>query len=107
MSSRPGRPSAPGRRARNVYLPTGDVLSLSAASGWTPDPVDRLTLLGDGTWAGFLAGSGDGLRYLFWIDGDVATRLGYLHKLGVTAIQLLPIQEFGPVRPRKQFIERS
>jgi hypothetical protein len=34
-------------RARNVYLLTGDLLRLSATSGWTPAPEDRLTPLGD------------------------------------------------------------
>ena len=159
-------------RARNVFLMTGDALSRSGAPGWTPSPDDRLTPLADGTWAGFLDGAGDGLQYLFWVDGeasqgpkrdpyareltltpafpasycilrdpaayrwhdgawrppdfskliiyqlhigtwwavdatgaqarasrggrflDVATRLGYLRDLGVTAVQLLPIQEF-------------
>jgi 1,4-alpha-glucan branching enzyme len=159
-------------RARNVFLMTGDALNRSGAPGWTPSPDDRLTPLADGTWAGFLDGAGDGLQYLFWVDGeasqgpkrdpyareltltpafpasycilrdpaaypwhdgawrppdfskliiyqlhigtwwavdatgaqarasrggrflDVATRLGYLRDLGVTAVQLLPIQEF-------------
>ncbi len=59
-------------RAQNVFLLTGDALSLSAAAGWTPGPDDRLTPLGDGTWAGFVAGAGDGLQYLFWIDGEAS-----------------------------------
>ena len=159
-------------RARNVYLVTGDALSQSSSAGWTPSPGDRLQPLGDETWAGFIAGAADGLRYMFWIEGqasqglkrdplareltldpafpashcilrdpsaypwhdagwrrpdfrnliiyqlhvatwwavdqsgadarsrrdgrflDVATRMGFLRDLGVTAIQLLPIQEF-------------
>ena len=158
-------------RAQRLLM-TGYVLNRSGAPGWTPKPDDRLTPLADGTWAGFLDGAGDGLQYLFWVDGeasqgpkrdpyareltltpafpasycilrdpaaypwhdgawrppdfskliiyqlhigtwwavdatgaparasrggrflDVATRLGYLRDLGVTAVQLLPIQEF-------------
>src|SRR5271166_3069369 len=59
-------------RARNVYLVTGDGLKLSAAPGWTPGEDCRLTPLGDGTWAGFVAGAGDGLEYLFWIEGEAS-----------------------------------
>src|SRR5208337_1594638 len=58
------------QRARSVYLLTGDALKLSAAPGWTPGADSRLTPLGDGTWAGFVAGAEDGLEYLFWIDGE-------------------------------------
>ena len=47
-------------RARNVYLLTGDALSLSATAGWTPDPGDCITALGDDTWAGFVAGAAFG-----------------------------------------------
>ncbi len=56
-------------RARNVYLLTGEALALSATAGWTPGADARLTPLGDGTWAGFLAGAGPGLEYMFWVDG--------------------------------------
>ena len=59
-------------RARSVCLLTGDALGQSATVGWTPDPADRLTPLGDGTWAGFLVGAAPGLHYLFWIDGEAS-----------------------------------
>jgi len=59
-------------RAHSVCLLTGDALGQSATAGWTPDPADRLTPLGDGTWAGFLAGAAPGLQYLFWIDGEAS-----------------------------------
>jgi 1,4-alpha-glucan branching enzyme len=59
-------------RARNVYLTTGDALTLSQAPGWAPDPGDRLTPLGDGTWGGFLEGAACGLAYMFWIDGEAS-----------------------------------
>ena len=62
-------------RARDVYLLTGDALELSATTGFTPSPDDRLTPLGDGTWAGFVAGAEDGLEYLFWIDGEASQGL--------------------------------
>ncbi len=159
-------------RAHSVYLLTGDALGQAAAPGWAPSPDDRLTPLGDETWAGFVANAADSLQYMFWVEGadsnglkrdpfareltlqpafpnsfcilrdpsaypwhdanwrrpafsdliiyqlhvgtwwavdptgadarasrrgrflDVATRMGYLRDLGVTAIQLLPIQEF-------------
>ena len=62
-------------RARNVYLLSGDALAGSAAAGWTPSPDDRLTPLGDETWAGFLPGAGDGTQYMFWVEGVGATGL--------------------------------
>ena len=40
--------------------------SCSSSSG------DRLTPLGDGTWAGFVGGAADGLEYLFFIDGEAS-----------------------------------
>ncbi|MBV8104888.1 MAG: alpha amylase C-terminal domain-containing protein [Hyphomicrobiales bacterium] len=59
-------------RARNVYVMTGDALVLSATTGWTPAPADRLTPLGDETWAGFVVGAGEGLQYMFWVDGEAS-----------------------------------
>ena len=59
-------------RARGVYLVTGDALTLSAAPGWVPSPGDRLTSLGDGTWAGFVAGAACELKYMFWIEGQAS-----------------------------------
>ena len=59
---RAAQPFALGRRGRsNVYLLTGDALQWTTA-GWTPNPDDQLTPLGDETWAGFLADAGCGLR---------------------------------------------
>lgn len=54
--------------ARDVYLVTDPV----ATETWTryaPDPADRLTPLGDGTWAGSLDGIADGAPYLYWVRG--------------------------------------
>jgi 1,4-alpha-glucan branching enzyme len=62
-------------RARSVYLLTGDALSQSATAGWVPGPDHRLQALGDGTWAGFLAGAVNGLRYMFWIEGEASSGL--------------------------------
>ena len=59
-------------RARDVFLMTGDALTQSAAAGWAPNADDRLTPLGDGTWAGFLAGAACGLEYMFWINGEAS-----------------------------------
>ena len=54
--------------ALDVYCVT-DGLATSSADGWSPDAADRLVPLGDGTWAGFVPGLGDGDPYLFWIRG--------------------------------------
>jgi 1,4-alpha-glucan branching enzyme len=62
-------------RARNVYLLTGDALAGATGNGWTPDPNDRLTSLGDETWGGFLAGASDGTQYMFWVEGDGSSGL--------------------------------
>ena len=35
----------------------------------TPTPQDLLAPLGDGTWGGFLAGTGDGDPYMFYVQG--------------------------------------
>jgi 1,4-alpha-glucan branching enzyme len=53
--------------------------------GWTPDPADRLGSLGDGTWAGFAPGMGEGAPYLFWINGSGSSgpkRDPYARELG-------------------------
>src|SRR5579864_2092126 len=57
-------------RAKSVYVLTGDALAQAATPGWTPRPGDRLTPLGDATWAGFVSGAGDGTPYMFWIEGS-------------------------------------
>jgi 1,4-alpha-glucan branching enzyme len=154
--------------ARAVHLAT-DHRATEDWSRWTPCTKTLLTPLGDGTWAGFMPGMGEGDPYLFWIQGpeggsegfkrdpyarelgthppfpdcpclirpahdypwhdaqwrppafhelilyqlhvgvfwganpeaphygkflDVVARIPYLRALGVTAIQLLPIQEY-------------
>ena len=56
-------------RARAVYLVGEDELAAAANPGWRPNEENRLTSLGDETWGGYLAGAGDGSRYLFWVDG--------------------------------------
>jgi len=56
-------------RATNVYLLTGDALAQAGAATWSPNPDDRLTPLGDETWAGFLAGASSGMSYMFWVEG--------------------------------------
>jgi 1,4-alpha-glucan branching enzyme len=56
-------------RAKSVYLLTGNALAQATTPGWTPSPGDRLTPLGDETWAGFLPGARDGTAYMFWIEG--------------------------------------
>ena len=38
-------------RAKSVYVLTGDALARAAAPGFAPGPDDRLTPLGDETWA--------------------------------------------------------
>ena len=154
--------------ARDVHVATGQPTAEDWSS-WAPNAENRLAPMGDGTWAGFIPGLGDGDPYLFWIRGpeggsegfkrdpyarelgvhpafplcpcllraahaypwhdegwrspafndliiyqlhvgvfwganlrtphygkflDLASRIPYLRDLGVTAIQLLPIQEY-------------
>jgi len=57
------------RRARAVYLVREDQLVAMAQAGWRPSDDSRLEVLGDGTWGGFLAGTANGSRYMFWVDG--------------------------------------
>jgi 1,4-alpha-glucan branching enzyme len=158
--------------AEKVALVTGDDLRSAAAQGWQPPDATKLEALGDGSWGGFAPGLGEGMPYMFhvqgtgssglkrdpfardltlhpvfpqafclvrdpanypWHDGgwhppafrdliiyqlhvgtwwaqdangrdvrkarggtflDVAAKLGHLKTLGVTAVQLLPVQEF-------------
>jgi len=56
-------------RALAVYLVGQDELPAADQAGWRPSEDSRLQALGDGTWGGFLAGAGDGFRYMFWADG--------------------------------------
>lgn len=62
-------------RAKSVHVLTGDALAQAATPGWTPSPGDRLKPLGDETWAGFVAGAGNGTAYMFWIEGSGSTGL--------------------------------
>jgi 1,4-alpha-glucan branching enzyme len=55
--------------ARDVFLMSDPAVLATPPAGWRPGATDRLTPLGDGTWAGFAAGMGEGDPYLFWIDG--------------------------------------
>jgi 1,4-alpha-glucan branching enzyme len=56
-------------RARAVYLVLEGECAAAAAEGWQPSEENRLTPLGDETWGGFLAGVGEGYRYMFWVAG--------------------------------------
>ncbi len=55
--------------ATSVSVVAGDRLGGAQGAGWQPDPGDALSALGDGSWGGFLAGTGDGDPYMFFIDG--------------------------------------
>src|SRR5215210_5809095 len=71
--------------AIDVYCVT-DGLATAAADGWSPDAADRLVPLGDGTWAGFVPGCGDGDPYLFWVRGEGGSgfkRDPYARELGL------------------------
>src|SRR3954466_5266470 len=54
--------------ATAVYAIT-DQLPASRLPEWSPDARDAMVAQGDGTWAGFVAGIGDGAPYRFWIEG--------------------------------------
>src|SRR5712691_10599613 len=71
--------------ARDVFLMRNPEIMDAPSAGWTPDPTDRLNPLGDGTWAGFAPGMGEGAPYLFWIDGTGSSgpkRDPYARELG-------------------------
>ena len=55
--------------ARNVSVVTGHALSATNDPTWRPASEDRLAPLGDGSWGGFVAGTGDGEPYLFFVEG--------------------------------------
>jgi 1,4-alpha-glucan branching enzyme len=55
--------------ARNVAVVAGRALSASNNPSWRPAPEDRLARLGDGSWGGFLAGTGSGDPYMFFVEG--------------------------------------
>src|SRR5260221_1653876 len=72
--------------ARDVFLMRDPQLLEAPPAGWMPDPADRLAPLGDGTWAGFAAGMGEGAPYLFWINGTGSSgpkRDPYARELGL------------------------
>ena len=62
--------------ARDVYVVT-DAGATANWSSWTPVPSERLTPLGDGTWAGFVPGLGEYAPYLFWVRGPVGGSDGF------------------------------
>src|ERR1700730_4789716 len=55
--------------ARNVFVITGAALAASSDASWRPSPADALARLGDGSWGGFVPGTGDGDRYMFFVEG--------------------------------------
>jgi 1,4-alpha-glucan branching enzyme len=61
--------------ARRVDVVTAGLLAPPAPAG-PAGPAgqrpagDRMASLGDGTWAAFVAGIGDGSPYLYWVEGD-------------------------------------
>lgn len=62
--------------ARDVYVVTTSTLT-DGWSSWIPVDSARLTALGDGTWAGFVAGLQEGDPYLFWIRGPAGGSEGF------------------------------
>jgi 1,4-alpha-glucan branching enzyme len=56
--------------ARDVFLMRGAQIAETSSADSSPKSADRLISLGDGTWAGFAPGMGEGDPYLFWIDGS-------------------------------------
>ena len=55
--------------AHNVFVITGAALAASTDASWRPSPEDALARLGDGSWGGFVPGTGDGDRYMFFVEG--------------------------------------
>jgi 1,4-alpha-glucan branching enzyme len=71
--------------ARDVFLIRDPQILEAAPADWMPDPADRLISVGDGTWAGFAPGMGEGSPYLFWINGTGSSGLKrdpYARELG-------------------------
>ena len=62
--------------ARDVYVVTSSA-ETEGWSSWTPVDSARLIPLGDGTWAGFVAGMQEGDPYLFWIRGPAGGSEGF------------------------------
>jgi len=71
--------------ARDVFLMRNPEIFGAPPAAWRPDPADGLAPLGDGTWAGFAPGMGEGAPYLFWISGTGSSgpkRDPYARELG-------------------------
>jgi 1,4-alpha-glucan branching enzyme len=61
--------------ALEMYVLTGPSLAAAQAPGFAPSASDRLFNLGDGTWAAFLPGLGEGGAYRFWVVGRAGSGL--------------------------------
>jgi 1,4-alpha-glucan branching enzyme len=82
-------------QARDVYV----VTDAAATAGWTMwnlVPADRLVPLGDGTWAGFVAGLGEAAAYLFWIRGPPGGTEGFKRDPYAREIAIAPKFPNGP-----------
>ncbi len=62
--------------ARDVHVVTA-AHATADWSHWIPEENARLQPLGDGTWAGFVAGVTDGDPYLFWLRGPEGGSEGF------------------------------
>jgi 1,4-alpha-glucan branching enzyme len=62
--------------ARDVFIATDTALTANWTV-WSPSHADRLIPLGDGTWAGFVPGIGEGCPYLFWVRGPASGTEGF------------------------------
>jgi len=56
--------------ALEMYVLTGASLAAAARPGFTTGPEEALSPLGDGTWAAFVPGLGEGAAYRFWVVGE-------------------------------------
>src|SRR5260221_10959898 len=73
--------------AKRVSVLAGGAPVASDDPSWRPAPEDGLAPLGDGSWAGFLAGVGDGDAYMFFVEGignDGWKRDSYARELTVS-----------------------
>ena len=61
--------------ARKVALVAGEDLRAAAAQGWQPPYTTELEALGDGSWGGFAPGLGDGMPYMFHVQGNGSSGL--------------------------------
>jgi 1,4-alpha-glucan branching enzyme len=81
--------------ARDLFLATDAIASVGWTS-WSPGPKDRLKPLGDGTWAGFVAGVGESDPYLFWGRGPVAGTEGFKRNPYARELATTPTFPNGP-----------